>query len=144
MRFTFKPQTALLVGGLLAATYAGAACYSQGTMTVCFSSGATVDTINFPSDTGWSDAVTADVIATSNWIYYAYGGTLVWPSTGGSGGTTFNQTGATVSICDGPAQFTDPSGHTDTLNDWRNSSCGGSLTTINSIVYGTTGGSTCN
>jgi len=44
MKYKFKPQTGILVAGMLAASYASA-CFWQQTDAICFASGTSVDTI---------------------------------------------------------------------------------------------------
>ncbi|HEV2391609.1 MAG TPA: hypothetical protein VG146_04510 [Verrucomicrobiae bacterium] len=60
MKFKFKPQTAVLIGGMLAAAYAEA-CYYSNTTAICFVSGNQVDTIPWPDGTS-----TANVYATGD------------------------------------------------------------------------------
>lgn len=117
MRFKFKPQTGILVAGLLAATYAEA-CYYQGTSAVCVTAGSTVD------DIAWSSAttVTRYITASSDWVVYSNTGSgkyLVWTGTGPGGyNGTASDGGSIVGYCTGPVHFTDAAGNTASVASW--------------------------
>jgi hypothetical protein len=154
MKFKFKPQTALMVGGLLAATYASA-CWIQGSTAVCFTSGTTVDRIHF-DQVGWNSSagtISRDVIATQDWKYNATNSatSLVYSgSQSGSGHASY--TGAypyspttQILYCGGPAKFQDAAGQWCTVSEWVNDSIdGGSHSGQPPTIYdqATTSGST--
>jgi hypothetical protein len=68
-------------------------------------------------------------------------------STSFDGGTSYNETGGAINVCNGPAEYTDCTSHTQSVNNWQNG-------TYNSYVnytplygpmcLGTTSGATCN
>jgi hypothetical protein len=125
MKYKLKPQTALLVGGLLAASYANA-CLYQATSVLCAASGDTIDTIYWNSDyTGGTGK--QPVTATMDWVVVANGSSSQFSFTGaGFHGTnysgyiadngTFNST-----YCSGPAQFKDFSLHSTSVTWVANS-----------------------
>lgn len=122
MRFKFKPQTGILVAGLLAATYAEA-CYYQGTSAVCVQSGTQVDAIswsNHPMDP--AKAVTAS----ADWVVYSDTGSgkyLVWSGTGPGGyNGTAGDGGSLPTYCTGPVHFQDASGNTASVASWSGGS----------------------
>lgn len=120
MKYKFKPQTGILVAGLLAVTYAEATCWYQGTSAVCFLSGDTVDQIVWNNGTSTSKT---PVTATADWSVNApAGGTgyLVHSGTGGTGYTTYTADPSVTdpTSCDGPGQFRDYSNHLTSVNDW--------------------------
>lgn len=116
MRFKFKPQTGLLVAGLLAASYSEA-CYYQGTSAVCIASGATVDGITWNSNTG---AGQQPITASQDWIVYAQANHhVVWSGTGAGGYQGTGGDGGTLpNYCVGPVHFTDASGNTSSFASW--------------------------
>ena len=149
MIYKFKPQTGILVAGLLIATYADA-CYYQATSAVCFNSGDTVDVICWPDGLVGGSKVTA----TSQWSYSAAPNNLIYTGTGTVGNSTASLagSGAPLSYCTGPAQFKDYAGHTTSVTTWENntvnsgsSACGVSLNQIKTIypLGGTLTGGTC-
>lgn len=112
MKFKFKPQTGVLVAGLLAAAYSEA-CYYQGTTAVCIASGTPVDQIwwNNPY-TGFSKSITASADWTITSTKH-----LVVSGSGTYGG--FQSDGGTIpDYCTGPVHFTDASGGTSSFNSW--------------------------
>lgn len=119
MKYKFKPQTAILVAGMLAATYASA-CYYQQTSAVCYVSGDTVDTILWSG--GAVSLGTKPVIASSDWLVNATGssGYFTWDSQ--SGGPSYSDPlgdgGGLPEYCSGPAHFLDFSGHSTSVNSW--------------------------
>jgi len=115
MRFKLKPQTCMLVAGLVTSAYA-TTCYYQQTSATCFLSGAEVDRIYFPSLPSGSYK---QVLATSNWIVYA--NNVVTTPNGNQGHTTYTAPPlGPPPYCSGPAKFTEPvSGHL-TTTPWQN------------------------
>ncbi len=119
MKFKFTPQRSLLVGGLVAATYASACYYAEtATLTVCFYAGTTtpVDYI------GWWEGQ-QPVYATSDWNHGYQDSTKQYLNSvttmfGGNRSLTYTQ--QIPQFCYGPAKFTDPAGNTDTLPYWEN------------------------
>lgn len=128
MRFKFKPQTALMVGGLLAATFASASCFIQGSTAICYTSGSVVDNIPWQADTDWSPNPTAqDVIATADWTYNASNPANSLVYSGAQNGHGYvnsydspGYTHNTVIQCNGPVKFKDPSGQYQTVSRWNN------------------------
>lgn len=147
MKYKFKPQTAIMVAGLLATCYADA-CYYSGTQAVCFTSGSVVDGIC------WADglATPSKITATSDWLLFATPN-LIYTGNGAGGAANGSPTGNASSHCTGPAQFKDYSGHTTSVTTWMdhsvfNGTCsipGGNPVSINPIYLGggTTSGGTC-
>lgn len=123
MKYSFKPQTALLVAGMVATAYAS--CYIQATSgtAVCFASGTTVDMINY-----WHSGPAA-VIATSDWVKGYQSGTsqtknlLNAYTIGGVGSSGY--TSDTPVYCYGPAKFVGPGGN-ETVSYWENGAAAGS------------------
>jgi len=132
MKYKFKPQTGILVAGMVAATYASA-CYYQGTSALCFASGATVDTILWGGDASLNLG-TKPVIASSDWLVYPNGptGFFYWSTPIGSAGRAVatRDTGTVQSYCSGPAHFMDFSSHSTSVTWVANSAdvngCNGS------------------
>jgi hypothetical protein len=139
MRFKFKPQTCMLVAGLVTSAYA--TCYYQQTSATCFPSGAQVDAIYFPSQNGSYTAV----YATSAWNVGA--NNVVTTSNGSQGYATYTPA-SPPGYCQGPAKFTEPvSGH-QTTTYWQNSAADrfGTYPVPNNPpggFWGTTTGTTC-
>ncbi len=123
MKYKFKPQTGILVAGMLAATYASA-CYYQGTSALCFASGDTVDTIYWNGPTAGLGS--QPIIASVNWLVNANGpsGYFSWSTPIGTGGreTRTGDGGTVPSYCSGPAHFLDFSGHSTSINSWVSNS----------------------
>lgn len=141
MTFKFKVQTALMVGGLVAASYANTCFYAQ-TTGLCFYSGNVVDEIV------WADGSNSKVSATADW----YANANSYTSGSGAGGyTSYVPATATPTWCSGPAKFQDPSGHTDSIPEWESNSadCNGfavplfTLSATSAVNWGTTGGQAC-
>ena len=140
MKYRFKPQTCLLVAGLLAATYSEA-CYYQNTSVLCVTSGSTVST--------WTWNINpynqATVTATQDWYVYDTSHHLVYVGSGNSGNTRIiNSSGAANSgDCHGAASFKDVSNHTVSVPDWSYGSVG-SGSGVATWYYGaSTSGGTC-
>lgn len=140
MRFSFKPQTGVLVAGLLAATYAEA-CYYQTTSAVCIAAGTTVDSITWSTDTSHPKSV----VASSDWtISSGVGYQVVVSGSGTYEG--FGADGGTIpSYCTGPVHFTDAAGNTASVSGWsRHSTDNSGLGPIQPSdvgIYEGTGGS---
>src|SRR5271166_2167209 len=138
MKYKFKPQTCLLVAGLLAATYAEA-CYYQNTSVLCVANGVTVDTHNWLDNTGTGITLTA----TTDWVVSYTSPHLVWQSTGAGGATSYTG-GGNQYYCHGPAKFLDYSSHSVSVPDWMADSISSVNTTMPVIFLGaSTSGSPC-
>lgn len=113
MKFIFKPQTSILVAGLLAAAYAEA-CYYQATSAVCIAAGTTgLDSWVWDNGGG-----TVNVTASSDWIIYAspnhhlvVSGSGTYKGYGSDGGTI-------PAWCTGPVHFADASNNTVSVTSW--------------------------
>ena len=122
MKYKFKPQTGLLVAGLLAASYANA-CLYQATAVKCVASGDTIDTIYWNSDYSNYKSLglgSQPVTATQDWWVTANGssGYLSYQTTGhGTNYTNYRADNGTVNTkyCSGPAQFKDFSLHSTSV-----------------------------
>jgi hypothetical protein len=138
MKFKFKPQTALLVGAVLATTYAEA-CWYSGTHALCFVANQQVDTIYYPDGVNSSA-----VVATGDFIADAPGGhTLTYQGTGSGGYSSVS--GGTIyypPFCTGPAKFTDLSGHSISL-EWENDTTSSGFPGPSMYEDGTPTGATC-
>jgi len=147
MKYKFKPQTGILVAGMLAASYASA-CFWQQTDAICFASGTSVDTIYWNG----GGAGTAEVYASSDWWVNADGpsGYFYWSSPAvGTGNVNYtDDSHANPSLCSGPAHFLDYSGHNTSVNSWvANSASSGKTPWLyysGTLSEGTVSGGTCN
>jgi hypothetical protein len=143
MRFKFKPQTGILVAGLLAATYAEA-CYYQATGAVCVAAGTSVDDIYWNNTSG--SPTHKVVTASSDWIINSGAGHYVSVSGSGSYQGYGNDGGTIPDYCTGPVHFTDASGNTASVSSWSYKSLDfGTAITPNSkgIYEGTVGSYGC-
>ena len=137
MKYKFKPQTCVLVAGLLAATYAEA-CFYQNTSVLCAANGAVVDAHGWLDGSGSGISLTA----TSDWVESDTSPHLVWQSTGAGG--TDSYTGGTEYHCHGPAKFYDYSGHSVSVPDWMANSLSTANPNIPEIFLGaSTAGNPC-
>ncbi|HLH54026.1 MAG TPA: hypothetical protein VKY92_10480 [Verrucomicrobiae bacterium] len=109
MKYKFKLQKSLLVGGLLAATYAEA-CWVQTTSFLCVLSGAKVDDLTWADGSGPSNFT-----ATSDW-WFSQSANFVYSVA--SGGNQ-NHSAGTTDYCHGPATFKDYSLHNVSVPDWQ-------------------------
>src|SRR5689334_20953458 len=118
MGYKFKPQTGILVAGLLAATYAEA-CWYEGTSVLCVASGSTVDKIR------WSTTGTdLNVTASADWLVTSQPGYhIVTSGTGAGGYQGYNGDGGSIpDYCTGPVHFTDAAGNTASVAGWSRGS----------------------
>ncbi len=139
MKYKFKSQRALLVGAVLAATYAEA-CWYSGTTAVCFVANDQVDTISYPDGVNSSA-----VVATGDFIADAPTGHTLAYQGRGSGGYTSVSGGTPYSpyYCTGPAKFTDLSGHSVSL-EWESGTVDSSYSYAPAMYEdGTPTGGTC-
>ena len=114
MKFKFKPQTGILVAGILAATYAEA-CYYQTTSAVCIAASTTVDNIY------WNNPFTGNptpVTASADWTIDSGPGHYVAISGAGAYQGYVNDGGSIPNYCTGPVHFTDASGNTASVASW--------------------------
>jgi len=153
MKYKFKSQTGILVAGLLAASYANA-CFYQQTASLCFASGATVDTIYWAGDNAHG---TSDVKASSDWWMLANGSTgyLTYSAPGtGPGHSAQTTDNGSKPLCHGPASFKDYTLDTISVTDWVPNSANlsadnaglsnyATYSTYTSLTSGTATGSTC-
>ena len=124
MKFKFKPQTGILVAGLLAATYAEA-CYYQTTSAVCVPAGTQVDYFYWNNTYGTRPFVS--ITASADWTinsgqghYVAvYGPSGPYQAYGNDGGWI-------PDFCTGPVHFTDAAGNTASVSSWSAGSISGS------------------
>lgn len=109
MKYKFKPQTAILVAGIMAAAYAEA-CYQQVTSAYCgIAAGTPLNTtIGWWNDDG-TQGSSSVVKARTDWYYQA---TDMWLPGTGSGYNTVNNDGNQPTYCHGPAEFADWAGQT--------------------------------
>ena len=141
MRFSFKPQTGILVAGLLAATYAEA-CYYQTTSAVCVSAGTQVDTIRWNNTTGVP--VNTPITASSDWTVSSGVGHQVVVSGSGTYEGFGADGGSIPSFCLGPVHFTDAAGNTASVSSWSRGTIDGlnvAKTPADAGIYEGTGGS---
>ena len=145
MRFKFKAQTALLVGGLLAATYASACYYSTTQSGVCAGAGSTVNTITWQTPLGQSRPAASAVIAQYDWIYWwnssADNGKALCFAGSGAGGYYNHTVDIYVNYCIGPVWFTDAGLQVATVPYWVNGST--SSHPLYNLWYGTVSGTGC-
>lgn len=113
MKFKFKPQTGILVAGVLAATYAQA-CFYQQTQAVCVLAGSTVDSIT------WQDGNPTQrfVTASADWIVNAQGGHYLVVSGSGPYGNYGDDGGSLPAYCSGAVHFKDGAGNTVSVSSW--------------------------
>ena len=145
MKFSFKPQKAILVAGVAAAAYAQA-CYYQNTAVLCFQAATTVDRINWYDDhTGISASQTSSpVTATQDWFAYSVSGHYYVGVGPGYTSYTADTSEQNPIGCSGPAQFLDFTGHTISLA-WQYNVASGATIGFPNIVSGTVNtGTTCN
>jgi hypothetical protein len=150
MNYKFKPRTALVVAGLVAATYAEACYYAQtATTTVCFSSGTTIDRMYWPNNVGFEP-----IIATADWNQGKQNGTVGYLTSAsttvvqGQGYASASGLDTTPTYCYGPAKFLDPTSHYQTVSYWENNILyGGGAAIPNPPApgwhWGAVSGSTC-
>lgn len=140
MRFSFKPQTGILVAGLLAATYAEA-CYYQTTSAVCVAASTQVDQIL------WSNGGSSytPIYASADWTISSGVGYQVVVSGSGTYAGYGYDGGMIPDYCTGPVHFMDASGNTASVSSWSAWSSyggGGTIPTpANHGIYEGTGGS---
>ena len=139
MRFKFKPQTAMLIGGLLAVSYSEA-CWYSGTKATCYVSGDQVDTITW-ADNGTTSAVTAQ----GDFTYSAPPGhQIAYQGTGSGGHVSLSNILNIVPTphCIGAASFLDRASHSTSLT-WENANLDGGFYPL---LYedGGPSGATCN
>lgn len=122
MKFKFKPQTGLLAGGLVAATYVSACYYAQtATTTYCFYAGATVDHIDWRQNVG-----SKEIKATADWNQGKQNGSTGYLISVVDLAGTDSRYDRTVNgqyfpdYCYGPAKFLDPASQYQTVSYWEN------------------------
>jgi hypothetical protein len=140
MKFKFKPQTCMLVAGIVTSAYA--TCYYQLTSATCFTSGTVVDNMSFllnPGGTG----IDTPIKASQDWV--AQVNNVTTTNNGHQGYSSWSSI-STPLACSGPAKFTDPvSGQNETISLWENNSCLGSPATVpvSPPYWGNVGTTTC-
>jgi hypothetical protein len=109
MKYKLKPQTAILIAGLVSAAY-GQTCYYTTSM-VCYYSGATVDTCNMNGNTA-----PVSIKASAEWD-------LNYSTTVCCGGGHSTLPSGNV-YCSGPAHFSNPvTSHDETISYWQDYTC---------------------
>ena len=140
MKYTFKTHKAVLVAGLLAATYAQA-CYYQTTKSfTCVLGGHTVDKIT------WLDGTTSGVSADGDWVVQPTS-SMVYTSTGVGGRSTVVNGGA-AHYCTGRADVEEYlQSNSWLVPSWMGNSVTANAGTLAQPYYSgasaTTGGATC-
>ncbi len=66
MKYKFKPQTGLIVGGMLAGAYASATCYWQSSVN-CAPSGSEVDIVYFDTGNG-TGGIQYTIYSSADWV----------------------------------------------------------------------------
>ena len=112
--YVFRPQTGILIAGLLAASYAEACYTSAPSQAICFNAGDTVDQLTWHNGTD-----TKLVIATASWTHGMQSGG-VGLLNGIVQGSGHNQIMDPPSWCYGSAKYIDGAGTTDTVPYWEN------------------------
>jgi len=143
MKCKWRRESCILAALMIAGSYAIATtCYKTSNSATCFASGASVDQIT------WANPAhgTVDVLANGDWTLTTG---AIFTGIEGTGAPTYNT--YTPPACSGPAKFTDPNTHNQTIGYWENgvASLGGTpvpSTPVGGVAWGTTTGisTTCN
>ncbi len=107
MKYKFKPQTAILVAGIMAAAYSEA-CVQQATQVLCVTSGTSLSTDVQWHNSDGSNGLTASPTARTDWYYAASDALQLNVATGYNSYTA--DYSSYPAYCYGPAQFTDAAG----------------------------------
>jgi len=112
MNYKFQAVRGILVAGVVASAYAAPCYVAYSASLTCTNSGVNVDEIF------WADGTSDFVISTSAW-------TLDTVKVATTGPRFAKSTDFKTLNCAGPAKFTDPSGHVNTVNYWEPNSVSG-------------------